>query len=265
MAMAEAADGARLHFDIAGTGPVHILLTHSLAMDGRFWAPVTEALGRRAQVATWDCRGHGASDKPAGPYTTDQFADDLLAVVNAAGWESAIIAGASMGGTVSLAFAIRHPSRVEALGLFDTTASYGDEAPTEWAERAAIAQSKGLASLTDFQQTRWFSDAFRKAHPCVVRESIETFCRNDPAAYAETCHMLGSADLRSGLPKLSVPTSIIVGEEDYATPIAMAQDLHRGIRGSTMEVIPGARHLTPLECPGLIAERLIALAEKVES
>ena len=253
-------DGTRLHYRLRGTGPIRFALTHSLAMTESFWKPVADALGERASILTWDCRGHGASDKPEGPYTVELFADDLAVLFDVVGWSDAICAGASMGGTVTLAFAGRHPERVSAVGLVDTTARYGAEAPAAWEERAAKARADGLASLTAFQQTRWFSDAFRAARPEMVQRCVETFCANDVDAYVETCRMLGRADMRQTLRSITVPTTILVGEEDYATPPAMALEIHEGIGGSTLEVIPSARHLTPLECPDLVADRLLRLA-----
>lgn len=259
-----AADGAKLHHAIHGSGPIRIALTHSLAMNGDFWRLVIAALGDKATVLTWDCRGHGASDKPPGPYTVELFADDLAAVFDEVGWDKAIVGGASMGGTVALAFALRHPERVTALALFDTTASYGPNALAEWRLRAEKAAAEGLASMVAFQQTRWFSDGFRESHADVLNECAKVFCANDIAAYGETCLMLGSANLLDDLSKISAPTSILVGEEDYATPLQMAETLNQGIAGSTIEVIRGARHLTPLESPELVAARLMELAERVK-
>lgn len=258
-----AADGARLRYGVEGTGPTRLALTHSLAMTGEFWRPLIDRLGDKFTVLTWDCRGHGASDKPAGPYSAEQFGDDLASVFEAAGWDKAICAGASMGGTVTLAFAAAYPEKVAALGLFDTTASYGAGAPEAWEERASKARAEGLASLTAFQKTRWFSDAFREANPGLVERCVQIFCENDIDAYQETCRMLGSADLVATLEHVSVPTIILVGEEDYATPPAMAENMHKHIAGSTLEIIPAARHLSPLECPALLADRLSLLAQKV--
>ena len=108
---------------------------------------------------------------------------------------------------------------------------------------------------------RWFSDAFRASNPEAVRHSVDVFLRNDVQAYAETCRMLGACDLRAALPNIAVPTAVIVGEEDYATPVAMAQELHRGIAGSTLTVLRGARHLTPLQQPETIAAELERLLQ----
>jgi 3-oxoadipate enol-lactonase len=223
-------------------------------MDHSFWRPVAEALARTASVLTYDCRGHGVSAKPAGPYTVELFADDLADLLDHVGWKTALVAGASMGGCVSLAFAAAYPQRTVALGLFDTTACYGDR--KAWEERAGKAKEPGLASLVDFQATRWFGDAFRARHPDVLKESIDIFLRNDIDAYVETCRMLGACDKRAALTGLTMPTAIVVGEEDYATPVAMAEELHRGIAGSTLTVLEKARHLTPLEKPDRIADAL---------
>lgn len=260
---AVAGDGTRLRYELRGVGPARVALTHSLAMTGAFWDQVASLLQGEAMVLTWDCRGHGGSDKPAGPYSVEGFADDLASIFEAVGWDDAVCAGASMGGTVTLAFAARHPSLVSGLGLIDTTASYGPAAPEAWEERGQKARAEGLASLTPFQQTRWFSDTFREANPDLVDQSIAVFCANDVDAYVETCRMLGRADLVAALSEIAVPTMILVGEEDYATPLAMAEAMHERISGSTLEVIPGARHLTPLECPALVAERLLQIVRKV--
>ncbi|MDB5508756.1 MAG: alpha/beta hydrolase [Hyphomicrobiales bacterium] len=255
---AKTRDGTRIGYSIIGnaSAPQKIALLHSLAMDRSFWEPVAERVSKDAAVLVLDCRGHGKSDKPPGPYTAELFAQDLADVLDELGWERIVVAGASMGGCVSLAFAQAYPDRVAGLGLFDTTACYGDGAPKAWAERAEKALTEGLEGLIDFQKTRWFSDKFRAEHDDVVQQCIDVFLANELPAYADTCRMLGAADLRPGLSKINTPTRIIVGDEDYATPIPMAQTMHDGIAGSTMQIVPGARHLSPLEIPDIVAAEL---------
>ena len=261
-AVAAARDGTRLAYTLHGQGTNGVVLIHSLAMDRRFWQPVVERLAGRVPVLVYDCRGHGESDKPAGPYTVELFARDLADLLDHVGWRSALVGGASMGGCIALAFAIRHPARVAALGLVDTTAWYGPDAPRSWEQRANAAIASGLSSLTDLQVTRWFGDKFRADHPQAVKDCVDTFLRNDVAVYAQTCRMLGACDLRSGMPSIKVPTAIVVGEEDYATPPAMAEAMHAAIAGSTLTVLPGARHLTPLERPDRVAAELDKLSRR---
>ena len=254
-------DGTRIAYVIHGdpNSSNRVVLLHSLAMDHTFWRPVAQALSSEAAVLTVDCRGHGASDKPAGPYTVEQFADDLAQLMTHIGWDSAVVAGASMGGCISLAFAIRHPARTKGLGLFDTTACYGDKALPAWEERANKAMTEGLEGLIAFQTTRWFSDRFRERSPDVVQACVDVFLRNELPAYAATCVMLGTADLRPLLHTIKAPARIIVGDEDYATPIPMAQTMHAGIAGSTLRIVPGARHLSPLEIPDDVVAELRVL------
>jgi 3-oxoadipate enol-lactonase len=246
-------------------GAPRLVLIHSLALDGSIWNGVATKLAGEAEILTYDCRGHGRSERCAESYTAEQFASDLAELLDHLAWPTATVAGCSMGGCVALAFAGLNPARVSALGLIDTTAWYGEDAPKNWRERASVARSKGLAGMVDFQVKRWFSDQFRIAHPDLVREMTEVFLANDVDSYAATCVMLGDADLRPYLPTLRVPVAVIVGEEDYATPIAMSQQLHEAISGSTLTILPGGRHLTPVERPDEIAAQLLALMGRADS
>ncbi|HVO16361.1 MAG TPA: alpha/beta hydrolase [Alphaproteobacteria bacterium] len=244
----------------ANVGRARVVLVHSLAMDHIFWRPVAERLASQAAVLTYDARGHGESDKPTGPYSTAQFAQDLLGLLDHFKWPSAVVAGASMGGCIALDFAATHPARALGLGLIDTTAWYGPDARQQWAERARRAQDAGLGTLVGFQIERWFGEEFRKAHPGAVQRAVDTFLRNDVDAYAASCAMLGACDLRAALPKVKAPTAVLVGAEDYATPVAMAEALAHGIAGARLVVLPGARHFTPIEKPDAIADELRRLA-----
>jgi 3-oxoadipate enol-lactonase len=263
--LAPTRDGTRIAYTLHGdrNAKQRAVLVHSVALDREFWRPVAERLAPKAAVLTYDCRGHGASDKPGGPYTVELFADDLAELMDHVGWPSALVAGASMGGMVSLAFAAIYPERTAALGLIDTTAWYGPDGAKDWAGRADKAVREGLGSLVEFQTARWFGDAFHAEHPDAVKRCVDVFLRNDLDAYGEACRMLGRADMRSALPRLETPTAVLVGEEDYASPPAMAEALHRGIAGSTFTLLPKARHLTPLEQPDAIAAELEALMARI--
>ena len=233
-----------------------LALVHSLALDQSVWDGVVEKLAGDVHLLTFDCRGHGNSARPHMTYTAELFARDLAELMDHVGWESAAVAGASMGGCVAQAFGGLYPERTEALGLIDTTAWYGPEAPKQFRERAAAAKAKGMQGLVEFQLSRWFSDSFRAAKGPRVDAAVNVFLANDFECYAATCALLGDADLRAYAPVFLMPVAIIVGEEDYATPVAMAKALHEAIPHSSLAVLPGVRHLTPIECPEDIASRL---------
>ncbi|WP_315836841.1 alpha/beta hydrolase [Bradyrhizobium prioriisuperbiae] len=255
-------DGVRIAYRRTAARPENgsrIVLVHSLALDASVWDEVIPQLAPAAEVLALDCRGHGRSDKPAGPYTVQMFADDLADVLDHVGWRDAVVAGCSMGGCVAQAFAAHYPARVRGLVLIDTTAWYGADAPVEWRKRAATAKADGLTGMAAFQTTRWFGDRFRSERPERVKAAMEVFTANDLDCYAATCAMLGDADLRPWLADFHFPVSVIVGEEDYATPVAAARSLQAAIPGATLQVLPSARHLTPIECPDVIAQAIGSL------
>ncbi len=239
-----------------------IALIHSLALDRSIWAGVVPLLTPHADVLAFDCRGHGQSTRVRMKYTLELFAADLAGLLDHVNWPRATVAGCSMGGCVAQAFAGVHPGRVEALAVIDSTAWYGPTAPKDWRERAATAATRGFGALSAFQATRWVSDAFREAHPEVVRAYMDVFLANDAHCYTATCEMLGAADLRHYQPAMRMPVSVIVGEEDYATPVAMSEQIHQAVAGATLAVLPNVRHITPVECPAVIAEKILELMRR---
>jgi 3-oxoadipate enol-lactonase len=254
-------DGIRLAYDLTGEGPP-IVFAHSLAMDRTLWHAQERHFSPRHRVLTYDARGHGASDKPPGPYTIEQFGEDLYAVMRAAGIARAVVVGLSMGGMTAQALAIAHPEVVEALVLADTTCWYGPEAPQAWGQRAQQAEAEGLASLLDFQVTRWFAERTRAERRDLVEQATRVFLANDVAAYAASCRMLGALDLREGVAQLRCPTLVLVGDEDYATPPAMAEDLQRRIPGADLVVLPGVRHLSAVEAPDVVNAHIDTLVAR---
>jgi len=251
---ARAKDGCKIAYRIhANSGKPRLALIHSLALSGAMWDETIAELGGDAEIMVYDCRGHGQSERRPGPYSVELFADDLADLFDCCGWSSAVVAGCSMGGCVAQAFAAAYPERVRGLALIDTTSWYGPTAPKDWKERGARPAKDGFASMVEFQLSRWFSDGFRNSHPEVAERMKQIFLANTAACYQASCEMLGDADLRAALPGFRMPVSVIVGEDDYATPVAMAQQLHESIANSTLSVIPGARHTTPVECPREIA------------
>ena len=255
---AVASDGTRLVYAL-GAAPARaprLAFLHTLGMDHTLWDAVSQRLAGDAALLRLDMRGHGRSDRTGGPQSAAVFAQDLCSVLDHAGWQDAVVVGSSLGGCVALQFAAEHPHHTTALGLVDTTAWYGPDGPRQWNARARRARQDGLRAMIDFQETRWFSDAFREARPDLVKRCVDIFLRNDVAAFAAISEMLGSFDARSLLHRIEAPVEIIVGEEDYATPVAMAHEMQRALRAGKLTIVPAARHLTQVERPDAVASML---------
>jgi 3-oxoadipate enol-lactonase len=161
---------------------------------------------------------------------------------------------------VAQSLVIRHPAMALNALFVDTTAWYGEDAPKVWSERARQAREQGLSSLAEFQFTRWFTEEFRAAHPEVCQRLLERFVRNDIDNYVRTCRSMGIFDARDGLSRIQVPVVVLVGEDDQATPLAMAEDIHDRVAGSRLEVIPRCKHLSAVERPDLVAAAIRQLA-----
>jgi len=260
---ADGCDIAFTRFPADAAGAPRVILIHPLGLDRTIWSEVARQLNGRVELLTYDCRGHGSSGRPRMPFTTELFANDLAQLLDHLDWPIVTVVGCSMGGCVAQAFAARYPLRLNGLGLIDTTAWYGADAPRKWRERIAAIRACGLEGLLEFQAQRWFGDAFRQGHPETVAGVSGIFLRNDPECYVATCIMLGETDLRIFQHLIRVPVAIVVGEEDYATPVSMSQQMHEAIPGSTLQVLPQVRHLSPVEAPEQISRQLITLLGRI--
>ena len=259
-------DGCVISYTVQGVRngrAPRLALIHSLALDRSVWDGVVERLGGRAEILTYDARGHGRSNRPHMPYTAELFARDLAELMDHIGWDSATVAGCSLGGCVAQAFGGLYPKRANALALIDTTAWYGPDAPKQFRERAAQARDKGMQSLIGFQLKRWFSEEFPVTHPERVNRLKDVFLANDFDSYASNCGLLGDADLRHFLPAFRMPVAVIVGEHDHAAPLAMSKALNDAIPNSTLTVIEDGWHLTPIECPERVADEIAKLLDRL--
>ncbi len=260
--MERVVNGVRLSYEVTGSGP-WLVLAHSLGMRGEQWCQQVPAFAQRYRVLTYDARGHGSSEKPPAPYSFELFAEDLYQLLRAEGVERTAAIGLSLGGNTVQALAAAHPELVQALVLSDTTAWYGPRGQESWEARAREVEAKGMAGIRDFQLTRWFTDAFRASHPDLVERFAGWLVANDPAAFMATQRALGAGDLRDAVGKIACPTLIIVGEEDYATPLEMAQDLHDRIPRSELVVFTSARHFTPVEQADLFNHTVLEFLARV--
>lgn len=247
----------------AGATPV--IFVHALAMNGEMWADVAAELNTSSPLYALDCRGHGASGRPAGPYTTKQFALDIEAVIDHLGVAQAHVVGCSMGGTVALAFAGLRPQRIASLSIVDATACYGVDVEHAWEERGHRALKEGFAAMVPFQLSRWFSDAYVRRSPEAMKQAIAVFLRNSADAYLESCRMLGRADEREGLGRYRGPAAVVVGDSDYATPPSMAAEIAKGLPDATLTVLPGLRHYTPIEAPKEVAAAISSVMQRVRA
>ncbi|KOT97839.1 MULTISPECIES: bifunctional 3-oxoadipate enol-lactonase/4-carboxymuconolactone decarboxylase PcaDC [Streptomyces] len=229
-----------------------LLLGPSLGTSYALWDAVAPELSAGHRVIRWDLPGHGGSRADLiGPgATVGDLADLVLALADSLGVERFAHAGVSLGGAVGLHLAVHHPERVSSLAVVCSSAHF--DGAKAWRERAAQVREEGLARLARSADARWFTPGFTV--PRLVRDHREA----DPAAYAACCDALAAFDLRDRVGEISVPTLLIAGREDPATPPAHLRELADAVPGATLTEIPGASHLAPAERPQAVLTALRA-------
>lgn len=245
-------DGARIAYDISGSGPT-IVFSHCLGGSRAVWTPVIERLNDRFRCIAYDLRGQGDSEATPAPYSMALLANDALELLDALELESCIFAGVSMGGMVAQHLALLAPQRLSAIVLADSAAGFDAAGRAAWADRIAQLQREGIAPLVDTMMGRWFTEEFRRQNPALVTKVAAILARTDLNGYLANCAAIRDHDLAERLPEIALPTLVLCGENDPSTPLSLSQALAAGIPGAQMAVLPGLNHLPCFEAPELVS------------
>lgn len=231
-----------------------VVFLHSLGSDSSMWRPQAEALADTYRIVRVDTRGHGGSDAPPGDYTVDDLGRDVLEAADAEALDTFHLVGLSLGGLTALWLAIHHGHRLRTLTAANTAARVADEA--FWQTRASAVRDQGLDGIRDAVVGRFFATGFADARPDWFAEAQQAFVASDPGGYVGCCAALEAADLRDDVARIDVPTLVVGGDEDVATPPADALWLQAHIDGSHLAVLPRAAHLSNLDQPDLFTQVL---------
>ncbi len=244
-----------IHYELTGSAhaPV-VVLSHSLGSAVTMWDPQVEALSSRFRVLRFDTRGHGRSSAPGGSYRLDQLTDDVVDLLAALDIDRVHWVGLSMGGMIGQGLALRYPERLNSLVLSDTMAVVTPEMQEVWLERINTAREQGMRALADATIERWFTEAFRRAHPEAVEPIRRQFIATPVSGYIGCCEAIRHLNYLPRLGEIKLPTLILVGAADPATPVSASEAMHRRMPASQLVVIPEAAHLSNVEQSGRYTE-----------
>ena len=232
-----------------------VVLVHGVGGDASNWDDVVARL-RRFRVVRLDLRGHGRSGPIRGPVSAEDLARDVADVMDAAGVQSAGVAGFSLGGQVAMALALGRPQRVKKLAIISAVSGRTPEEQARARERVEFLRANGVAAIAEANRERWFTDAFRAGHPDKVEARVKQVRDSDEESYLQAFTVFATADYADRLHEIRMPALVVTGEHDVAATSRMARLMHMSISGSRLEVVAGLRHSLLIEAPQTVSRLL---------
>jgi 3-oxoadipate enol-lactonase len=244
-------NGVNLYYELHGPegAPVLVLNNGVIMNAATSWVFQTRVLSKGYRLLQYDCRGQGQSDHPDGPYSMEEHADDLSALLMALSIEKAHIAGISYGGEVAQAFVLKCPERVRSLILIDTVSEVGPElrlVVQSWMDALRTGDALAFFNAT----VPWnFSPEFIAKNPALLEDAKKRYASLDFPAIIRLCEAFLKVDLTKRLGEIKAPTCIMAGELDLLKGIRYAEILKRNIPHAEYHVLTGAGHASCWERP----------------
>ncbi len=245
-------DGAEIYYiDMGDRSAPAIVLIHGFPFSHEMWNPQIEFLKSHFRVIAYDIRGHGKSDVGDGQYSLELFVDDLIALLDHLQLEKVVLCGLSMGGYIALRAIERNPERFRALILCDTTSNAdSNEAKLRRAASIKTVKRAGVAPYAQEFLKAVLTPQNVQNKLDLVRAVLSMIESNSSVGICGTLLALaGRTETTPSLPKIQVPTLILVGEQDKITPPELSEKMHALIPNSKLQILPNAAHLSNLEEP----------------
>ncbi|WP_158735890.1 alpha/beta fold hydrolase [Alteribacillus sp. YIM 98480] len=225
-----------------------IILMHSLGTDHRMWRYQTEEIKQYTnKVVLLDARGHGASTANTG-ITANDWAEDIKNLCDVLNMKKVILCGVSMGGIQALAFSVYYPDYVKGLILADTFAKI---TPNEVGNKinltAGKAKEEGIKKYANTYLDQTLSESSSAVE--IRHELYDAIANMNVENYRLSAEACFSADFEEELKEIDIPSLILIGEEDYKTPIEFATILRDELPNAMLLTIPNAKHLSNIDCP----------------
>jgi 3-oxoadipate enol-lactonase len=256
-------NGIRMHYQVEGAeGAPPVVLHHSLAMNLTLWDELAAALAPRYRVVRFDARGHGATEATKAPYSFETLSADVVALIDHLKIPRAHFVGLSMGGMVGQYLGFLHPERFLTLALASTSSRVPPEGQALWTQRVKDTREKGIESQVAVAVPRWVTAANQKTKPEVVARLTKMLLGTPAEGFCGWGGAISKLNITDRLKAITLPTTVIVGEEDPGTPPAAAEVIHREIAGSTLIVAPKLSHMLCTEEPAVFNKLVLDFLDK---
>lgn len=252
-----------IHHSVTGSGP-DVVLLHGVGLDHTMWQRCVPELAAHHRVTLVDLRGHGASPPARAGTSLGELAADVVEVLDHIGAGRVHLVGFSLGALVAEHIAACHPSRVGTLSLVSSVALRTPEERDAVVRRLRMARSDPVVTA-DAAVERWFDEAWRLQEPALVTDVRRTLLAQDQASYLACYTVFATGDEEVGplLARITAPVLAITGSEDPGSTPDMSRRLASAIPDARVRIVPGARHLLPLERPRELAAALTEHFERI--
>ena len=239
------ADGCPINVEIEGPeGAPILILSNSLGTTLHMWDAQVAPFTKWFRLVRFDRRGHGKSGVPKGPYNMERLGRDVLAVMDGLGIKTANWCGLSMGGMEGMWLGANAGHRFERLVLCNTSSYFADK--KSWNDRLALVRQNGVASFAKANMERWFTRGFIEHSPAAVEEVKQMFSATPLEGYVACGEAVRDMDHRELLPRIKVPTLVIIGKHDPATVPEAGEFVRNNISGAALVTLDAA-HLSNIE------------------
>lgn len=239
------ANGIRLYYEERGSGKP-LLLIMGITAPCAVWEKHVSYWERNYRCILFDNRGVGASDKPAGAYTTAEMADDSVALLDALNITEAAVVGVSMGGAIALQLAIRHPDRVQAMVLMCPWASCDSRGEAIFRHMMHAKAHLRPEQFANFVQVLIFhKPTWDKGSEELAESRKEAAIDQNPQplhGLEGQAHACISHNVVSELSTINMPCLVIGGKEDIFIPEWMAREVAEGIADCELHLYENAGH-----------------------
>lgn len=253
-------NGVRIGYELSGSGREAVVFLNGIAMSVAHWKLYVEAFAPRYRCLCHDFRGQLMSDRPAGPYSFPQHADDLAALMKKLGIDRAHIVGTSYGSEVGMVFAIEHPEMTASLTVIDGVSELDGllrSAAEGWRAASLASPAAMYRNLIPWTYSNAYIAANKEA--LVAREAaLASFPADYFTGFADLCTTFLALAITDELPKITCPTLVLVGSEDILKPVKYSEIIVSKIPGAKMKVLPGLGHASVVEAPRTIIGELEA-------
>ncbi len=245
-----------IHYVVEGEG-APVTLIHGVGSNAEGCDEIARRLTPSFKVIRMDLRGHGASGRIVGRCSLEDFAADVVAVLDNEGVAVTDVMGFSLGGMIAQCLALTHPGRIRRLGLVSAVAGRTPEEKKRLSERARTIRAEGVGPVIGASAERWFTKDFLEAHPDKVAKRLAEIHANDPASYAEAYRVFAESDLGDRIHSIPHRTLVMTGENDIGSNPRMARFMHREIADSQLVILPNLRHSILVEAPDVVVDHLL--------